>query len=186
MSESIAKSYLEASVIMLKRDMGKMTPERFLSLTTKLKDDMIELMREESATKEGEKMGLSINKLKDRNGVSSEILLGIKEPPEHLCNRIDSILKDVVRGRKEITAILDYLIKLNIESENIEEVIDEIKIHTDDIDTVLSCVLDVSDEIDELRYEIEDLREWGQQWKDLAKSLSSGADIIDHVTIDLD
>lgn len=84
---------------------------------------------------------------------SSEIVLGIPEPPAYMCSDLDRIISI---GDNIINSLDDAL-------------------HSDDpvnyIDYAIDEARRINSDVEEVRSQVEALREWGQNWKNLAKSL---------------
>jgi len=96
-------------------------------------------------------------RVKSSYGVeASEELLGIYTPPEHQCPKADRMIKSLRSADKN----LENALKM------------------EDVDDVISYIVDaqdnlhaVDDEVDELREAVSDVRDWGQAWKDAYKDL---------------
>lgn len=88
--------------------------------------------------------------------MSSEDILGLSNPIKHQCPTIDTYVKKA----KELTGYVNDL--GNVES--LEEVVSIYK----DLDWDIG---DVEGNFENLRNSCAELREWGQQWKGLAKLL---------------
>lgn len=108
----------------------------------------------------------ALTKIKQEFGIgsTSEDVFGIFSPPENQCPSIDSIIQYHNYGMNEL----------------------EESFGIDDIDGVFKNVREAQkylgglvDEIESVREAIENIRNWGQEWKDLAKELieSEGIDI---------
>lgn len=112
---------------------------------------------------EGEIM--NIEQAKEKVNVrTSEQLFGIPTPPEHQCKNIDKVIKTI----KAIHKSTDNPRKMD-EDELIELVND---IHYD--------LHGIDDDIEAIRSALEDVREWGQQWKNKCK------EIIDRYELDVE
>ncbi len=86
---------------------------------------------------------------------TSEDLFDISEPPEYQCKKIDSLIDKV-----------KIIYKVSRGYERMDE--DELKSVLSDV----SWEFDGMDrEIEELREAIENLRQWGYEWKEFAKEL---------------
>jgi hypothetical protein len=104
----------------------------------------------------------NIELLKQRMEVkASEELFDIQKQPEQQCPAINSMQANVKDGLKEI----EYFCK---ELKNIEGA----ESLASDTESSLNYYFsDKIDELEKLRTEIEAIRNWGQSWKDLAKSI---------------
>lgn len=89
--------------------------------------------------------------------MTSEEILGFPEPPGHQCSNIDSFIKVADGIAKDIA--------MACKSDSLEDMYD----HCRDADWNAG---DIEGYFEELRTALEDLRNWGQDWKDLAKSLA--------------
>lgn len=85
---------------------------------------------------------------------STEKLFGIEEPPEHqcpaidqICNAISSINSSVNGGRYDSRDEAERLSDIEYDVRGLE------------------------DDMEDVRANVEYLRNWGQEWKDLAKSI---------------
>ncbi|MFJ7950369.1 hypothetical protein ACIQZG_02455 [Lysinibacillus sp. NPDC096418] len=108
-----------------------------------------------------------INQLKQERGidVTSEYVLGIDEPPEHQCLNIDEVIKRVKGALKDCDYSRDYIK---------DEDLSNAESYADD---VYHELYDLEDAIEKIRTEIENVRAWGQEWKDLAKKLINETDV---------
>ena len=118
----------------------------------------------------------NIELLKQRlNAKTSEELFDITEQPQPQCPNIDNIISDLEGICKQIQSIANDIKR----TDNI----DDIPSLAGDIDWYSSDI-DKSKELNELRKQIELVRGWGEEWKNLAKSLlnnmSNEQDIIHH------
>lgn len=115
-----------------------------------------------------------INKIKQELEIkTSEDLFGIDPQPEQQCPKVD-----------------EHLRINNVTIKWIEGYIKDIK-GTEDLDDIYKCADDIEWEVDnlnaepsleELRLKCDMIRQWGQQWKDLAKKLiNEREDFIDLV-----
>ena len=94
-----------------------------------------------------------------------EALMGISEPPAYQCDFITELVHKVVGIEKEIDRAQDY-----IRDEKLEDA--EYHAHN-----ALWEIKDIANEIEELRAQIEAVRKWGQEWKDLAKQMLNDEEI---------
>lgn len=90
---------------------------------------------------------------------TSEALLGLSEPPAYQCDNITDLVHKVTCIESEIDRAHDY-----IRDEKYEDA--EHHAHS-----ALWDIKDVANEIEELRAQIDAVRAWGQEWKDLAKKM---------------
>lgn len=90
---------------------------------------------------------------------TSEALLGLSEPPDYQCDNITALVAKIRSVETGIDRAHDY-----IRDENLEDA--EYHAHC-----ALLDIKDVADEIEALRAQIEAVRAWGQEWKDLAKKM---------------
>lgn len=91
----------------------------------------------------------------------SEQLFDIKEEPGHNCPRIDKGIKEWNYVQKSINGFCKDLGRLdNVEAKGI----------ADDIEWEIGR-LDIGEEYEELRYQCDQLRKWGTEWKRLALRL---------------
>lgn len=103
-------------------------------------------------------MKSSIEELKLNNEVStSEELFGIFKTPEMNCSYIDDAISEVLQLSKDIKLEISYL---DIPKEDISNV-----------EYYTEKVIDCNDKFNELRFRLERLRAWGENWKSLAKSI---------------
>lgn len=106
-----------------------------------------------------------IDKLKDvRKAKTSENLFYLNEPVEHQCPKFDSVIKDINEAYK-LTQLSRY------------DDTDSIDFYQDRLGDIDWLLRSKEDEINELRAAIEDVRSWGQDWKDVAKSLIECNDV---------
>ncbi len=96
---------------------------------------------------------------------TSEALLGLPEPPAYQCDFITELVKKVEGIESEISRAHDYLR---------DEKIEDAEHYTS---SALWDVRNVADEIESLRAQIEAVRAWGQEWKDLAKKMLNDEEI---------
>lgn len=94
---------------------------------------------------------------------SSETVLGLPEPPSHMCSDLDGIIGI---GDMIISRLDDALHSDNDPFDYIDMAMDEAR--------------KISSDVEMIRSQVEDLRAWGQHWKDLAKNL------LEHDSIDLE
>ena len=91
---------------------------------------------------------------------TSEELLDISVLPEQQCIRIDKIQKEIRSCIEDINDFCQVLTNI----EGAESLATDIKFFKYRLD-------DRNDELENLRKEVELLRKWGQDWKDLSKTL---------------
>ena len=118
----------------------------------------------------------NIELLKQKLNVkSSEKLFDITEQPSQQCLNIDNIILDLERTFKQIQSIVKD-IKRTDNIDDILSLVDDIERYSNDIDK--------SNELNQLRKQIELVRGWGEEWKYFAKSLlnkmSREKDIVHH------
>lgn len=87
---------------------------------------------------------------------TSEDKLRISKQPEVMCSKIDEYIKNIDR----ISSDISFALK--------SEDMDEIKNLCESADWDLSGV---NIQFENLRCALEEVRSWGQQWKDVAKNL---------------
>lgn len=92
---------------------------------------------------------------------TSEDLFGIIHPPEHQCKNIDKIIK-TINGIYKST---DNPRKL--EEDDIVDLLNDINYDLYHMD----------DDIEDIRKALEEVREWGQQWKDKCKEIIERYDL---------
>lgn len=90
---------------------------------------------------------------------TSEALLSLSEPPAYQCDNITDLVNKVKSIESEIDRAHDYLR---------DEEYEDAEHHAS---SALWDIRDVSNEIESLREQIELVRAWGQEWKDLAKKM---------------
>jgi hypothetical protein len=112
MSKPIAELYLKASMEILERDMGSMTPDRILSITTKLKNDMLELMEGEAAIQGYVKHKVDVGK-------------GLVEKP-------DAVSREEFRKFKKLTTALLMQIKYDRNFEEVGDMLNQLSRTCDD------------------------------------------------------
>ncbi|TCJ00006.1 hypothetical protein [Cytobacillus praedii] len=94
--------------------------------------------------------------IKDEYGVgTTEELFGLNDPVEYQCSFIDEVVKKV----KSIQRDMNYY--RHDEKEDL--------IHR--LDSISYDIGDLDDEINDIRAALEEVREWGVQWKELCKRL---------------
>ena len=91
---------------------------------------------------------------------TTEQLLDISEQPQKQCPFIDKIINAINSGRKEIERLVKDLSRI----EGAESI-------ASDIDWQASYYLDLNKEMEDIRNQIISIRAWGQDWKDLSKSI---------------
>ncbi|MCP1159326.1 hypothetical protein [Bacillus infantis] len=103
-----------------------------------------------------EESQIAWGKIKDEYGVSrTEDLFSLNDPVEYQCSFIDEVVKKV----KSIQRDLNYY-----RHDEYDDLIHR-------MDSVAYDVSNLDDEINEIRTAIEEVREWGSQWKELCKKL---------------
>lgn len=117
---------------------------------------------------------MNLINLKNKFNSTSEELLGITKQPEYQCPNIDKTLRVLYDIKKEI---LGYTKGLKY-SDN-EEVI---KI-ANDIEWSIN-MLDIDYDLEKLRKSCEEIRTWGQEWKNLSKKLIAKQDDISNLLSD--
>jgi hypothetical protein len=91
---------------------------------------------------------------------TSEEKLGLTKQPEETCPRIDKFIKEIKWAIQDLEGAMK-----DIGREDYKEA-------ESDIDTALrNYIYDIEDNYESLRKQCEDIRAWGQQWKNLAKDL---------------
>lgn len=96
---------------------------------------------------------------------TSEALLGLSEPPEHQCSNIDEVINRVKGALKNCDYSRDYIK---------DEDLSNAESYADD---VYHELYDLDDAVEKIRTEIENVRAWGQEWKDLAKKMLNDEEI---------
>ena len=91
---------------------------------------------------------------------TTEQLLDISEQPQEQCPFVDKIINSLNNGRKEIESLAKDLSRI----EGAESI-------ASDIDWQSSYYLDLNKEMENIRKQIIAIRTWGQEWKDLSKSI---------------
>lgn len=99
-----------------------------------------------------------IDELKMKYGLTSEQLFDIQEPLDYQCNKISKCKNDYQTMFKEIEKSL----KLVNRYESVQDFADDISSAVWGLD---------EDSFEELRTAIEEVRAWGQEWKDLCKKI---------------
>ena len=87
-----------------------------------------------------------------------EELLDLRKEPETSCTRIDSAIRDYQQEMFAIKSLLE-----NTKYDKFEG--------WDDLDTAYTFLTYTEDEFEYCRSQCEDIRRWGEDWKDLALSL---------------
>lgn len=103
----------------------------------------------------------TLQDLKESYICSSEKLLGITEQPDQQCPRVDEAIRDYDRMFREIKSICKDLSRVD----GAEEMASDIDWWNGNVDFVGA--------LEDLRTQCMNIRDWGQQWKDLAKRLIS-------------
>ena len=91
---------------------------------------------------------------------TTEQLLDISEQPQEQCPFVDEIINSINSCRKEIESLAKDLSRI----EGAESI-------ASDIDWQSSYYLDLNKEMENIRKQIIAIRAWGQEWKDLSKSI---------------
>ena len=91
---------------------------------------------------------------------TTEQLLDISEQPQEQCPFVDKIINAINIGRKEIESLAKDLSRI----EGAESI-------ASDIDWQSSYYFDLNKEMEDIRKQIIAIRAWGQEWKDLSKSI---------------
>lgn len=91
-------------------------------------------------------------------GATSEDILGLTSPVEYQCDNITNLIKKFNS--------IQFLSNLTRRDDS-----DDNEFLRDRLSDIAWESVDLEDEIEEIRSEIEKLREWGQEWKELAKKL---------------
>lgn len=103
-----------------------------------------------------EESQIAWGKIKDEHGVGrTEEIFGLNDPVEYQCSFIDEVVKKVKGVQKDCNYYR------HDEKEDL--------IHR--LDSIVYDIGNLDDEINEIRSAIEDVREWGNQWKDLCKKI---------------
>lgn len=103
---------------------------------------------------------MGTEELKTKYGFpTSEGLLGIDQQPNYNCDYIDKVIKDFNVTLRNVLGEIDSADITDGDKKNI-------KWYTNDFE-------DFVDHFEELRSRLENLRDWGKQWKTLAKELLS-------------
>lgn len=106
---------------------------------------------------------MKIKELKEKLKAStSESLFGINEQPEQNCPKIDKGLNQWHYMRRDIESYCKDLKHC--------DTVEEAEKIGGDIDYSIGS-LDITEEYEELRRQCENIRSWGQGWKDIAKKL---------------
>jgi hypothetical protein len=111
---------------------------------------------------------LTIEEFKKENDIkTSEDVFGIDSPVDYQCSNFNSIYKDLER----INRSMNYAVREN----EVDDVIYHVKDAMDDIG-------DIEKKIAHVHEKIEELREWGEQWKKLCKqALESEVTLEDYI-----
>ena len=117
-----------------------------------------------------------IETIKNGLGIeTSEILFGIDPQPNYQCSDIDSYIQNNSMAVKDIKYYV-HIIKGSDDLEHIEKLVGFIEDES-------NC-LDNGSELEDLRLACVKIREWGQQWKDIAKRLINEQDTIADLVAD--
>ncbi|WP_299831588.1 hypothetical protein [uncultured Metabacillus sp.] len=101
-------------------------------------------------------------KIKDEYGVGrTEEIFGINDPVEYQCDFI--------------TKIKDRVGSIEVEADVKRRDEDDLEVLSDKLHSIRYEVYGLEDDIEKIRGAIEDVREWGTQWKELCKKI-----ILDH------
>ena len=98
----------------------------------------------------------AIDSLKKKHSCTSEQIFDLSRQPDDNCPFIDSLIKDI-----------------NIDHNYLKRVIDDLEIEKSEKGDLYdySDIDNIVDGLENLRSRIEELREWGNQWKTLAKEM---------------
>ena len=88
--------------------------------------------------------------------MTSEEKLGISKPPDFTCPQIDKGVKSIRDG------LLSLKFALKAQSESNMR---------DEVESAEWAISDIEDILEHCRSQLEDIRSWGQQWKDMAKAM---------------
>lgn len=107
-------------------------------------------------------MNSKLDGIKMKLGVSiSEELFDFDKPPDYQCPNIDGILRNISYTQRELSTAK----------------------HQEDIESIIEYIEKAENDLYNLDYDLEDLREviinirgWGESWKKLAKSLLEDRD----------
>lgn len=99
-----------------------------------------------------------IDELKMKYGLTSEQLFDIQEPLDYQCSKIDKCKSEYRTMFKDI----NNAIRLANRYDNVEDFASDISSAIWGLD---------EDSFEELRTAIEEVRAWGQEWKDLCKKI---------------
>lgn len=91
----------------------------------------------------------NLKNIQDITGLTSEAIFNIRKPVDYMCSDIDSHIKD-------IETQCDYI--MDGDEEDVKYYSKSIK-------------LDIDSYFEDIRSKVENLRDWGEQWKVLAKDL---------------
>lgn len=103
---------------------------------------------------------MTIQELKEKSGDTSERLFGIIAPYPYTCPDIDRNIKDLIFSAEELA--------------NCDE--------TEKIYWLRSLKSDIEAYLNERRETIEQVRKWGEEWKELGKELFNELNSIDERT----
>lgn len=95
---------------------------------------------------------------------TSEDKHDIREQPENSCPTIDTAIEQINLAQKAQRHAHDYAHNIDDEDSQKQYVIEE-------LDRIYSELFDLENNFEYCRSQCEDIREWGQQWKDLALQL---------------
>lgn len=101
---------------------------------------------------------MNIEQIKEKTGLTSEQLFGITKQPEQQCPQID----EVIRGFKAMNQTVNGRCKdlYSLDVDGVDSIARDIEWDVD---------LDLEAQMEALRRQVEQLRSWGQGWKDTAK-----------------
>lgn len=97
--------------------------------------------------------------------LTSEDVLGITKPPEYQCSYIDSVIMGV-KDSQETIQDADYYIRWE-EFNKVEKYVNNLEAN----------FKGMSEELEDVRQSIIELRQWGDEWKMIAKWLVEKTDI---------
>lgn len=101
---------------------------------------------------------ITVEDLKRKHGFpTSEGLLSIDQQPEANCDYINNVIKDLKTTFRNVIGEIDSSDISDQDKKNIKWYVDEFENYVDNFE--------------ELRTRMENLRDWGQQWKTLAKEM---------------
>ena len=98
-------------------------------------------------------------------GLNSEDILGISTPPEYQCSHIDSVIAEIKDAQSTIEDVNYYIgwkeyHKLDSYVNNLDR-----------------NFKGMNEELEDVRSSIMDLRQWGEEWKIIAKWLIEKSDV---------